>query len=315
VPLGLHKAARQHRFFPQLVRIAAPAAAATLVTGTVVGAAVAWPEPDSAPGAAAAISRVGASPTTEVLPGSARVEVISRSAPRVELEPKPEPTTPKPKPAPEPDPVAKSEIVDHLFMTTALNVWTGPGESYTLLDVLPQGTKVAVTGEVVDGAWAEISYDGLSRWVNAAYLVEEKPEPEPEPEPEAQARETGLSSAPCPSGSDVESGLTPDAIAVHRAVCAAFPEITSYGGLRDDDGEHGTGQALDIMVSGPLGDEVAEYVRANYAELGVSEVIWSQQIWTVDRSSEGWRWMEDRGSDTANHYDHVHVTVYGYETG
>jgi hypothetical protein len=39
-------------------------------------------------------------------------------------------------------------------------------------------------------------------------------------------------------------------------------------------------------------------------------VIWSQQIWTVDRGSEGWRYMEDRGSTTANHYDHVHVTVY-----
>jgi hypothetical protein len=49
--------------------------------------------------------------------------------------------------------------------------------------------------------------------------------------------------------------------------------------------------------------------------LGVSEVIWSQRIWTVERSSDGWRWMEDRGSDTANHYDHVHVTVYGNSGG
>ncbi len=62
-------------------------------------------------------------------------------------------------------------------MTTALNVWTGPGETFTLLDVLPAGTKVPVTGEV-EGEWAEISYDGLSRWVNAAYLTEEKPQPE-----------------------------------------------------------------------------------------------------------------------------------------
>ncbi|MDQ1640746.1 MAG: hypothetical protein QOJ90_97, partial [Actinomycetota bacterium] len=28
------------------------------------------------------------------------------------------------------------------------------------------------------------------------------------------------------------------------------------------------------------------------------------------RSSEGWRPMADRGSTTANHYDHVHVSVY-----
>jgi hypothetical protein len=41
------------------------------------------------------------------------------------------------------------------------------------------------------------------------------------------------------------------------------------------------------------------------------EVIYHQQIWTVQRSSEGWRSMSDRGSPTANHMDHVHVSVYG----
>ncbi|MGH8775923.1 MAG: hypothetical protein ACRDWI_12375 [Jiangellaceae bacterium] len=44
-------------------------------------------------------------------------------------------------------------------------------------------------------------------------------------------------------------------------------------------------------------------------------MIWAQRIWTAERSSDGWRWMEDRGSDTANHYDHVHVTVYGNAGG
>ena len=64
------------------------------------------------------------------------------------------------------------------------------------------------------------------------------------------------------------------------------------------------------MCSGSLGDAIAAYVRAHAKELGVSEVIWAQRIWTVQRSSEGWRYMEDRGSTTANHYDHVHVTTY-----
>ena len=64
------------------------------------------------------------------------------------------------------------------------------------------------------------------------------------------------------------------------------------------------------MVSGARGWEVAEFVRANYAELGVNYVMYSQKIWSVDRSSEGWRYVEDRGSVTANHYDHVHVTTY-----
>jgi hypothetical protein len=86
--------------------------------------------------------------------------------------------------------------------------------------------------------------------------------------------------------------------------------VSSYGGLRGGGGNHGSGRALDIMVSGGTGDQVAAFVRANASALGVSEVIWSQRIWTVQRSGEGWRWMSDRGSATANHYDHVHVSTY-----
>ncbi|MEO8827702.1 hypothetical protein [Lapillicoccus sp.] len=122
----------------------------------------------------------------------------------------------------------------------------------------------------------------------------------------------GISGAPCAGGSAVESGLTPDAIRVHRAVCALFPSVRAYGGRSGSGGEHGSGHAVDIMIpSGGVGSQIAAWVRANATALGVSEVIWSQHIWTVQRSSEGWRAMSDRGSATANHYDHVHVTVYG----
>ena len=58
------------------------------------------------------------------------------------------------------------------------------------------------------------------------------------------------------------------------------------------------------------GWEVARWLRANAGRLGVSEVIHAQKIWTVQRSSEGWRSMSDQGNATANHYDHVHVSVY-----
>jgi hypothetical protein len=224
--------------------------------------------------------------------------------------------------------VPRSRIVDRLYLTASLNVWSGPGEQHTLLDMLPAGSRVAVTGEIADGQWAEISYEGLSRWVNADYLTEDDPAaPVEEPQSDGDTDQeggtdpdgdtddpgggTGLSTEPCSSGSEVESGLTPDAVAVHRAVCALFPEVTAYGGLRADSGAHGEGRALDIMITGSVGGEIAEFARANSAALGVSEVIWEQRIWTVERSSEGWRPMEDRGSVTANHYDHVHVTVYG----
>jgi hypothetical protein len=199
-------------------------------------------------------------------------------------------------------PVAAPEPVDlkSRWLAADLNVWTRPGEQSRLLTVLDSGEKVRWTG-VVRGAWAQIEHHDRLVWVREAYLLREKP-----PKTGTGA---GVSGAPCPDGSTVESGLMANTIAVYRSVCAAFPSVSAWGG-RSGSGDHGAGLALDIMVTGSIGDAIAEYVRAHAAELGVSEVIWEQQIWTVERSSEGWRPMEDRGSPTANHFDHVHVSVY-----
>lgn len=121
------------------------------------------------------------------------------------------------------------------------------------------------------------------------------------------------STAPCPSGSAVEQGLVPNAITVHREVCHRWPQITNYGGVRPDAlPEHPSGRALDIMItSNATGWEIANYLQANAGRLGISQLIFDQRIWTVQRAGEGWRWMSDRGGVTANHQDHVHVTVYG----
>ena len=66
-----------------------------------------------------------------------------------------------------------------------------------------------------------------------------------------------------------------------------------------------------MISDSTVGWDMARWVRANASRLGVMEVIYRQQIWTVQRSSEGWRRCPDRGSPTANHMDHVHVSVYG----
>nr|MDQ6896317.1 hypothetical protein [Actinomycetota bacterium] len=147
------------------------------------------------------------------------------------------------------------------------------------------------------------------------------PVPQPSASPTAAAKApvttappaAGVSAAACADGSGVESGLTPDGIRVHRAVCALFPGVSGYGGLRGTGDYHGTGQAVDIMIgaNSSLGAQIAAYVRDHASALGVSEVIYAQRIWTVQRASEGWRAMADRGSPTANHVDHVHVSVYG----
>jgi hypothetical protein len=187
------------------------------------------------------------------------------------------------------------------WTTTRLNVWSGPDESSRLLTVLDTGAKVRVTG-TGHGFWAEIAWKNRKAWVRRAYLARAKPS--------VTAPAAGVSGAPCPDGSAVETGLQPNTVKLYRAVCAAFPAVTAWGGRSGSGGDHGAGRALDIMSTGSLRDAIADYVRAHASEFGVSYVIRAQHIWSVQRSSEGWRLMPDRGSVTANHYDHVHVSLY-----
>jgi hypothetical protein len=194
------------------------------------------------------------------------------------------------------------------YTTTDLNVRRTPGVDGESVTVLETGSKVSVTTGSVAG-WTAIMYDQQRRWVRSDYLSTSKPKPST-----SSSSSGGISSSPCRTSSGVESGLTPDAIRVYRALCARYPQVTAFHGLRPgDSGEHGSGRALDAMISNSsVGWDMAYWLRANASRLGVSEVIYSQKIWTAQRSSDGWRWMSDRGSTTANHYDHVHVTVYGY---
>lgn len=104
-------------------------------------------------------------------------------------------------------------------------------------------------------------------------------------------------------------GLTANAAQVYLAVKSAFG-ITNIGGLRPGDpGDHGSGRAVDVMISSQAqGDAVAAFALANMGKFNIHYVIWRQRIWTT--SSPYWRPMEDRGSATANHYDHVHISVF-----
>jgi len=215
-----------------------------------------------------------------------------------------EPAAAKEKPEPELSAVDKAVLPKavqaairqadlRLWTTADLNLWTRPDNQAKKLGVLPAGEKVLVTERRMEGR-AEIVVDGEARWVTQGYLSEEKP---------------FALGDDCTNGTTVPAGVSENIKKVHAAVCAAFPEITTYGTFRSD-GEHAQGIAVDIMVSGDRGYQVAEFIQKYYAELGVNYIIYSQRIWSVDRSSEGWRAMEDRGSVTANHYDHVHVTTY-----
>lgn len=79
--------------------------------------------------------------------------------------------------------------------------------------------------------------------------------------------------------------------------------VKSIGGYRAGSREHGSGKALDLMCNTATGNAIAEYLLRNKDALGVQHVIWRQRI----NYGKGWQGMENRGSATANHMDHVHV--------
>jgi hypothetical protein len=199
------------------------------------------------------------------------------------------------------------QAVRQLYATAPLNVWAGPREQAPKFRVVDFGTRLAATGQR-QGHWAEVLIDKRVRWVNATYLATKKPRP-PKTTTGAVAS-GGISTAPCADGSGTEAGIVPNAVTLYRAVCNAFPQLTTYGGY-DAHGEHADGHAIDFMITdSATGQAVADWVRANASALHVYDIIWAQHIWTPERAAEGWRSMSDRGSATANHYDHVHVAVY-----
>ena len=112
-------------------------------------------------------------------------------------------------------------------------------------------------------------------------------------------------------------GLTPHAIQVKQTLAGVFLQITNVGGYRAGDwGEHGQGRALDVMIPNPssdagvaLGDDIARWCQDNARTLGIQYIIWRQRYWQAGWGVGSWQWMADRGSPTANHYDHVHITL------
>ena len=131
--------------------------------------------------------------------------------------------------------------------------------------------------------------------------------------PEVQpVAETSTSGNTIPTDPHLKS----QAEAFRQEIAAKFG-ITNIGGYREGDpDDHGKGLAVDVMVptNSELGDQVAQYAIDNMDRAGISYVIWKQQFYMPVDNMYGpantWNQMPDRGGDTANHYDHVHISFY-----
>lgn len=112
------------------------------------------------------------------------------------------------------------------------------------------------------------------------------------------------------SGAGTETwGLRTHAAWSSRVVKHRYAVGTVYG-YRSSADDHGSRLAADFMVyyNSTEGYQMAAFAAKHHKELNITYVIWNQRIWSVGRASEGWRLMPDRGSRTANHKDHVHIS-------
>ncbi len=134
---------------------------------------------------------------------------------------------------------------------------------------------------------------------------------------ERLAKTQGVANGEQPPSSQYSLGnVKPQTANVANTVGPMFG-IKTIGGYRksahDPDG-HPAGLALDFMTNdipdgSAVGDRLAQYLQTHADQLGVDYIIWKQRIWSTKRANEGWRGMKDRGSESANHYDHIHLSI------
>lgn len=113
-------------------------------------------------------------------------------------------------------------------------------------------------------------------------------------------------------------GLNPGADWLRTTIMQQWSAIKTIGGRRSEDGfgEHSSGNAIDVMIPGyntadgkALGDQVASWVTKNKDALGADGMIWRQTSFGYGGDWTNGKAMPDRGSDTQNHMDHLHIIL------
>lgn len=110
-------------------------------------------------------------------------------------------------------------------------------------------------------------------------------------------------------GGQGADGLFPNAAALkQRYANWGFTNIGGFSANVDQPwDEHQTGTAIDVPIPGGNGGAGVSVVQDALRQPGTKYAIWNQKMWYPDGRVEP---MEDRGSPTENHMDHVHVRTY-----
>ncbi len=183
-----------------------------------------------------------------------------------------------------------------------------PSSKATKVGSLKFGDSIQVTERVTKG-YREVVYKKRLAYVYDAEISKNKPVLA-----SAAGGGTGTGKLyPGQTSSKNKYGLTDKAMVVYNAVMSRWGgRIKAVGGYRPHSlSVHQYGRAIDFMLTphkdSDVGWAMANYLAANHAKFGVDHIIYEQKIWTPYKQT--WRPMADRGSITANHWDHVHVAI------
>jgi len=196
--------------------------------------------------------------------------------------------------------------------TDTLNVRSCAGTNCGIVGSLSNGasvTLVSAAAPVANGyTWAQI---GNGRWVARSFL-NCNGGGNPTPPPPSGGGGNSFSSYPTSYGASGFTFTGRRAQVLHFLKARFTASATTYNGHSDgplssaDLWTNGAASARDNSGVASM-NQLADYVAANLGPLGIKYVIWKQRI----NTGSGWKGMENRGSITQNHFDHVHITFEG----
>lgn len=162
----------------------------------------------------------------------------------------------------------------------------------------------AASADLIKATERDRAADRAAAAAAAAAEREEQERAQEQERADAAAAEQERAASITSCGASGSYGGVADSVQeVGNAMECVFPGHDVLGvGSRGGQSDHPDGYALDFMTTD--GDAIADCVIDNKSDLGVSYVIWDQQI----NTGSGWEGMEDRGGATANHEDHVHIS-------
>ncbi|MGO3527834.1 SH3 domain-containing protein [Glutamicibacter arilaitensis] len=186
------------------------------------------------------------------------------------------------------------------YAKTNLNLRSGAGVNHRSLGVISKGEKLTV--HLSTSGWSKVTSSKGTGYVSSKYLSVGKPTAE------------------------IKS-VRPDTQRVMDTVRRLFSgDYTSFGTIRPGSVGHSSGRAVDVMISRynsaggvQAGDRIARFLIDNRSQLGVSYLIWQDQIWLG--AQKGWEPYSTSGkygthlsknwNDTSRHMDHIHVETHG----